>query len=152
LVDALAPPLVVIVEDDEFAAFLFKQALTAHGYAVIVSRGDDESLVALPDLRPAALLVDLHLGDLDGLDLLRRLRSQRALRYVPAAVITGDYFTDANVTHEMEALGIDLHLKPIWEDELLRVVDGLLRRAPLTVSTGETDDYRRPRHWSTAIN
>ena len=75
------------------------------------------------------MLVDLHLGDLDGLELLRRLRAQRLLRHVPAVVITGDYFTEARVSHELEALGIELHLKPIWDDELLRVVAGLLRRA-----------------------
>ena len=151
--DSSVPPLIVILEDDDFAAFLFKQMLTDNGYAVTVSRGDKESLGTLSEQRPAALLVDLHLGNHDGLELLRRLRSQRLLWHVPAAVITGDYFTEARVSHEIEALGIELHLKPIWEDELLRVVAGLLRRAPLTAPDGSAaDDFRSPRHWSTAIN
>lgn len=122
-------PLIVIVEDDEFASYLFKKVLTGNGYAVHLSAGDPGSLAALPDQHPAALLVDLHLGEVDGLDLLRRLRSVRALRSVPAAVITGDYFTDARVSRELESLGLEMHLKPLWDDELLRVVAGLLNQS-----------------------
>lgn len=138
-VDADAP-LVVIIEDDEFAAFLFKDALTSHGYRVQISDGSDAAMPALLALRPAALLVDLHLGDVDGLQLLRRLRTVRSLRQVPAAVITGDYFTDARVSRELEHLGIEMHLKPLWDDELLRVVAGLLKRPlhdmPATAADG----------------
>jgi two-component system OmpR family response regulator len=89
-------PLIVIVEDDDFAAYLFTQVLTSHGYAVKTSRGDGESLASLAELRPAALLVDLHLGEHDGVELLQRLRAVRGFRRIPAAVITGDYFTDAS--------------------------------------------------------
>lgn len=131
--DAVATPLIVIIEDDEFAAYLFKRVLTANGYAVFVSTGEPDSLAGLPQQHPAALLVDLHLGEVDGLELLRRLRGVRALRTVPAAVITGDYFTDARVSRDLESLGIEMHLKPIWDDELLRVVAGLLKQ-PLRVT------------------
>lgn len=127
--DAAAKPLIVIVEDDEFAAYLFKRVLTANGYDVFASTGEPDSLSGLPQQHPAALLVDLHLGEVDGLELLRRLRRVRALRTVPAAVITGDYFTDARVSRELEALGIEMHLKPLWDDELLRVVAGLLKQS-----------------------
>lgn len=134
-------PLVVIIEDDEFSAFLFRDALTSHGYAVRISDGGDADVPALLALRPAALLVDLHLGEVDGLQLLRRLRAVRSLRHVPAAVITGDYFTDARVSRELERLGIEMHLKPLWDDELLRVVAGLLKRPPHeTPSSSDHDD------------
>lgn len=132
-------PLVVVIEDDELSAFLFKEALTSHGYAVRISDGAEADLPALLALRPAALLVDLHLGEMDGLQLLRRLRAVRSLRHVPAAVITGDYFTDARVSRELEMLGIEMHLKPLWDDELLRVVAGLLRRPPQGSSSSSDD-------------
>jgi len=142
-------PLVVIIEDDAFSAFLFKEALTAHGYAVRISDGGDADVPALLTLRPAALLVDLHLGEVDGLQLLRRLRAVGSLRHVPAAVITGDYFTDARVSRELERLGIEMHLKPLWDDELLRVVASLLKRPPHRMSAAVSDDpsdaaVRRP--------
>jgi CheY-like chemotaxis protein len=121
-------PLVVVIEDDEFASYLFKKVLTANGYDVFVSTGAPTTLAELPQQHPAALLVDLHLGEVDGIELLRRLRSVRTLRSVPAAVITGDYFTDARVSRELESLGLEMHLKPIWDDELLRVVAGLLKQ------------------------
>ncbi len=125
--DGAAKPLIVIIEDDEFAAYLFTRVLTANGYEVFVSTGEPDTLTGLPQQHPAALLVDLHLGEVDGLELLRRLRGVRALRTVPAAVITGDYFTDARVSRELESLGIEMHLKPLWDDELLRVVAGLVK-------------------------
>jgi DNA-binding response OmpR family regulator len=146
IVDAAAP-LVVLIEDDETSAFLFREALTSHGYAVRVSDGGDGDLAAVQALQPAALLVDLHLGDTDGLQLLRRLRAVRSLRQVPAAVITGDYFTDARVSRELETLGIEMHLKPLWNDELLRIVGSLLKRpphrTPATPEGGDDIDGRR---------
>ncbi len=135
-----AAPLVVIIEDDEFSAFLFREALTSHGYAVRISDGGEADVPALMALQPAALLVDLHLGEADGLQLLRRLRSVRSLRQVPAAVITGDYFTDARVSRELELLGIEMHLKPLWDDELLRVVAGLVKRPPHVMPSTAADD------------
>lgn len=123
-------PLVVIIEDDEFAAFLFRQVLTSHGYSVVVHSGKEAEWPSLLTLQPAALLVDLHLGEADGLKLLQQLRGVRSLRQVPAAVITGDYFTDARVSRQLEQLGIEMHLKPLWDDELLRVVGTLVKRPP----------------------
>lgn len=123
-------PLVVIIEDDEFAAFLFRQVLVANGYAVVINSGTEADRPALLALQPAALLVDLHLEERDGLELLEQLRAVRSLRHVPAAVITGDYFTDARVSRRLEALGLELHLKPLWDDELLRVVGSLVKRPP----------------------
>lgn len=128
-------PLIVIVEDDDFAAYLYTKALTSHGYEVRTSHGDPESLALLAELRPAALLVDLHLGEHDGIELLQRLRAVRGFRRVPAAVITGDYFTDARVSRQLEELGIEMHLKPLWDDELLRVVAGLVK-APQVSAQG----------------
>lgn len=127
--DALRP-LIVIVEDDDFAAFLFERVLTSQGYDVSIARGDADSMAALSAREPSALLIDLHLGETDGLKLLRRLRAVPSFRNVPAALITGDYFTDAAVSRELESLGVDMYLKPIWDDELLRVVAGLLKRRP----------------------
>lgn len=124
-------PLVVIVEDDDVAARLFRHTLSAHGYEVAINSGDAADLAELLSLKPAALLVDLHLSEGDGLQVLRRLRSVRSLRHVPAAVITGDYFTDARVSRELEALGIEMYLKPLWDDQLLSVVAKLLNRAPV---------------------
>lgn len=126
-------PLVVILEDDDYAAFLFKQTLNAHGYAVAINSGEEADLPALLSLKPAALLVDLHLGESDGVQLLRRLRTVRSLRHVPAAVITGDYFTDATVSRALEVLGIEMYLKPLWDDQLLSVVAGLVKRGPVVL-------------------
>lgn len=134
----VSSPLIAIVEDDEFSAFLFEQVLTASGYAVAINRGEDADLPALLALQPAALLVDLHLGENDGIRLLRRLRAVRSLRHVPAAVITGDYFTDARVSRELEALGIDMYLKPLWDDDLLRVVASLLKRPAVARPSTDT--------------
>lgn len=126
-------PLVVIVEDDDFAAFLFKQTLSVHGYAVAINSGAEADLPALLSLKPSALLVDLHLTEQNGVQLLRRLRTVRSLRHVPAALITGDYFTDAAVSHALEALGIEMYLKPLWDDQLLAVVAGLVKRGPVAL-------------------
>jgi len=74
--------------------------------------------------RPNLILLDIHLPDMQGADLLRHLRDQ-GLGDIPVVIVTGD--TKHMRAREMMALGAKAYLvKPIQIVEFLNVVDAIL--------------------------
>jgi DNA-binding response OmpR family regulator len=114
---------VLLVEDDAGVAGALAESLHARGHPVTsVGRGAD----ALHHHREADLvLLDLGLPDLDGLDVLRKIR---AVSPVPVIVLTarGD---ERSVVRGLR-LGADDYLtKPVRLAELLARMDAVVRRA-----------------------
>ncbi|MEO8297564.1 MAG: response regulator [Burkholderiales bacterium] len=57
---------------------------------LVAAANGTQALQMAPQAQPALLLLDLHLPDCDGRELLRRLRLQPAFARVPAVVVTAD--------------------------------------------------------------
>ena len=117
---------ILIVEDEKPLARLLMQALERAGYeAAAVHRGD----TGLERLRAEAfdaLVLDLSLPGLDGLELLRLLRAER--NHTPALVLTAR----GSVEERIEGLysGADDYLaKPCDLDEVVARIHALVRRA-----------------------
>ncbi len=53
-----------------------------------------------------------------GLQFLRTVRTIPGLTHIPVAIVTGDYL-DESREHELQALGAQLHHKPLWLGELV---------------------------------
>jgi hypothetical protein len=58
---------------------------------------------------------------------LRRLRAQESGRHTPVAIITGDYFIDDSLAHELRDLDAVVRFKPLWLEDVVTLVDRLLR-------------------------
>jgi CheY-like chemotaxis protein len=117
-----ALPLILIVEDDPFDVWLLQNSLAAVGadHPVVVCADGQEALAWLrraseePAARlvPALMLLDLQLPLLDGMTLLRWTRSQRALRAMSIAVVSGSL--DPEAASRAFAAGADQFLaKPV---------------------------------------
>ena len=119
---------ILIVEDDVGAVEIFEQILKRNGYGVRVARDAESGLMEIHRDAPAAVLLDLHLPTADGLEFLRQLRASAPHARMPTAVMTGDYFLDEEVARELGRLGAKLYFKPLWEEDLLRLIDDLLPR------------------------
>ncbi|OZM72822.1 DNA-binding response regulator [Amycolatopsis antarctica] len=116
---------VLLVEDDDGVADAVVGALEAHDHtAERVARGAD----ALTRHRDADLvLLDLGLPDVDGLEVLRKLRK---LDSVPVIVLTarGD---ERSVVRGLRLGADDYLVKPVRLAELLARIDAVGRRAPV---------------------
>jgi CheY-like chemotaxis protein len=123
---ATARPLVVVVDDDVAVDKSFGQMLQAAGYDTHAEGSVASGLAYLEHAAPAVVILDLHLPDGTGLECLRRLRAWPRHRDLPVAILTGDYFLDEDVARELKALGARVFFKPVWEDDLLRIVGQLL--------------------------
>ena len=75
------------------------------------------------------MVVNLHLPGVDGITLIRRVRGDRRHARVPVALMTADYLLDDRTTNEIESLGAPLYFKPLWEDDLVEIVERLLARS-----------------------
>jgi DNA-binding response OmpR family regulator len=119
------PARVLIIDDDATTLQFFEQMLVEKGHTVravlTVEAGLAEASLHTPD----AILLDLHLPLVDGLECLRRLRAAPLNLAMPVAILTGDYFIEDAVADELQALGARIHFKPVWEDDLHRIVGQL---------------------------
>ena len=120
------PSRVLIIEDDATAAAFFEQVLVEAGYLVCTALTVENGLAAAKVDNPDAVLLDLHLPVTDGLECLRRLRAAPLNLSMPVAVVTGDYFLEHDVSDELLALQATIHFKPVWDDDLLRIVEALV--------------------------
>jgi two-component system, OmpR family, phosphate regulon response regulator OmpR len=104
----VAPPRHLLVVDDEpHIGLLLRPQLEQMGYRVSLARTLGTARAALADRETAidALLLDLHLPDGSGLDLLREIRTDAATRALPVLVLTADGEERViKATRELDAL------------------------------------------------
>jgi CheY-like chemotaxis protein len=83
------PPLILVVDDDEYVHALVAAALRRLPAEVIAARSGGEALAALARRLPDLIVLDLALPDTDGLALLERIRQRGATAEVPVVILSG---------------------------------------------------------------
>ena len=84
----VARPLVLVVEDDLQAAELIRDHLTYGGYRVAVVGSGHAGLGAARRLRPHAIALDLGLPDMDGWEVLYRLKRDPDTQKIPVLIVS----------------------------------------------------------------
>jgi two-component system copper resistance phosphate regulon response regulator CusR len=115
---------VLVVEDEELIASFLEKGLRAHGYGVVRARNGREGLERAAASDISLVILDLGLPDLDGLEVLQRLRERGA--DVPILVLSAR----SQVADRVAGLdlGADDYLgKPFAFEELLARVRANLR-------------------------
>lgn len=120
---------ILIVDDDQVVGETFARMLTLSGYRVTTVQSVDAALTATSGETPDALILDMRMPVVSGLDFLRLLRRDSRLREIPVAIVTGDYFLNEPVLAEMRSLGATIRYKPLWMDDLSALAQSLLARA-----------------------
>ena len=69
------PPLVLLVDDDARIRRTVGAGLRLEGFDVVPASGGRAALAAVEQIEPAVMLLDMAMPDLDGLEVLRRLRA-----------------------------------------------------------------------------
>ena len=123
--DQQPPQAILIVDDDEGVTDSFSRLLTLEGFTVYASLNPEGGLRIAAAKHPDAIILDLRMPLINGLQFLQRLRETPALRSTPVAIVTGDIFIDDSTTSQIEALGASVLFKPVWLDDLLTLARGL---------------------------
>ena len=123
--DSGARGLVLIVEDEAAIAELIRVYLSQAGYGVHVEGDGEAGLAAVCKLRPAAIVLDVGLPGMDGVEMCRRLRAEQD--WTPVLFVTArDDEVDRVVGLELGA--DDYVTKPFSPRELVARVTSVLRR------------------------
>lgn len=117
---------ILIVDDDSAVAETFSRMLRLEGYEVVTSLDPEEGLQLAESRRPSAIILDMRMPIINGLQFLRKVRATPALADVPVAIVTGDYFMGEPVIDELKALGAAVRFKPLWLEDLVALARGLV--------------------------
>ncbi|HJU82999.1 MAG TPA: response regulator transcription factor [Holophagaceae bacterium] len=122
-------PSILLLEDDPDIRLGVEQHLRREGFTVTALASGQEAMKALKGTpRPDAALLDLTLPDMDGLDVLRAIRSNPTTRSLPVVLVT------ARSEEIDRVLGLELGAddyisKPFSTRELVARIRAILRRA-----------------------
>jgi len=122
----MSKPRVLVVEDDTEIADVLRRSLRIEGYDVKVSGDGTNALDEAGVFEPDAVVLDLGLPGMDGIDVARRLREDGD---VPILILTARDALDARV-EGLDSGADDYLVKPFEREELLARLRALLRRRP----------------------
>jgi PAS domain S-box-containing protein len=108
-------PLVLIVDDDPQAAEILARHLEAGGFRSELARTGAEALTMARDLKPVAITLDILLPEVDGWEVLNRLKADEATRDIPVVVVS--VVDNAALGRALGAL--DYFVKPVDGKALL---------------------------------
>jgi PAS domain S-box-containing protein len=128
-----AEPLIEVlyIEDNQANRVLMKHILSTRPNVHLRTANDGGSGLDLVGTnRPDLVLLDVHLPDMDGPEVLERLRSDAATRDIPVVAVTAGAGSDTR--HQLKVLGLDHFLtKPFDLAELFAIIDDVATRAPI---------------------
>jgi two-component system response regulator MprA len=119
-------PRVLVVEDDADIAGVLRRSLDKEGYEVRVAGDGEEALHESDVFEPDAVVLDLGLPKLDGMEVARRMRAEGD---VPILMLTARAETEDRV-EGLDSGADDYLVKPFERQELLARIRALLRRRP----------------------
>jgi two-component system OmpR family response regulator len=124
-----SPIRVLVVDDEQSLTDLLRMALRYEGWDVRTAADGHAALAAVRDFRPDALVLDVMMPGLDGLEVLHRLRAQND--DTPVLFLTAKDSLDDRLAG-LTAGGDDYVTKPFSLEEVVARLRGLIRRTALT--------------------
>jgi len=123
---ASATRSILIVDDDRAVADTFSRMLALEGFRVATALNAETGLELADTARPDAIILDLRMPIVNGLQFLRTLRTRPHLVDVPVAIVTGDYFLGESMAADLKSLGAAVRFKPLWLEDLVALARALV--------------------------
>jgi len=121
-------PKVLIVDDDASFIFMLESRFTEAGYIVETAGNGSQALEKLELFDFDVLISDVMMPDMDGMELVKKLRSSTETRDLPVIFLTGSSYYEIDVAwRKLELKYAYLLSKTCGLDELLEKVEAILR-------------------------
>jgi CheY-like chemotaxis protein len=126
--DRAAKPITVLnVDDHEAALFARSSILRREGWTVVEAQTGRGALEAVRRHQPDVVLLDVHLPDINGLEVCRQIKSDEATRHIKVVQVSASVRAPLDQLHCLEEGGADMYLtEPLARGTLLSVIDRLL--------------------------
>ena len=118
---------ILIVDDDVLLCDLVRMALERAGFAVEAAHSAAQALEMLRDQPVDLVLLDVMMADINGFDMLRRMKSDPALASIPVVFLSARIEAIAQQTG-LEAGAVDYLPKPISQTTLVERIQAILMR------------------------
>ncbi len=116
----------LIIEDSHDVRLLLQIELERRGYVVSTAESAETALSLAEETRPSVIVSDLGLPGADGLEFLRRIRSDARLRDTPAIALSG--FGERRMMKAAREAGYEAVLtKPVEIAELVKSIERVSR-------------------------
>lgn len=117
-------PTILIIEDDRAVRNLISTTLSTHDYKYLIAQNGASALLEASSHNPDIILLDLGLPDMDGVDIIKKIRSWSNM---PIIVISARS-EDSDKIEALDAGADDYLTKPFSVEELLARLRVTLRR------------------------
>jgi signal transduction histidine kinase/CheY-like chemotaxis protein len=126
LVGTVDTPLVLVVDDDRHIVDLLSRNLKNRGFAVASAYNGLEALAAVEAAPPDCILLDIRMPEMDGYQVMERLKSSSETAGIPIVVMTAYHF-DTDHTDILEHASGQVN-KPFAAEQLVERVTALLEK------------------------
>lgn len=121
---------ILIVEDEPDTAEMFAEMMRMSGYQIYKAYNGASAVALLKAEKPEAVVLDLMMPDLSGLDVLRFVRGDKALARIPVIVVSAKSLP-SDIKDGLEA-GASVYLtKPVGYLDLKAAVENAIREAEI---------------------
>ncbi len=79
---------ILIIEDDEFLRGLIKKKLDSEGFEVVSAADGEEGVKKAKDAKPDLVLLDLILPNMDGYEVLSKIRDDKSISSTPVIILS----------------------------------------------------------------
>ncbi len=116
-----------MVDDTRDTLLILRKILESNDYIVFIAENGPESMDFISRERPDLIITDYMMSGMDGLSLIKKIRSRLVTRNIPIIMITAKNEVDSEVT-VIDAGADDYIVKPIIPKRLLARIKRLLNR------------------------
>jgi DNA-binding response OmpR family regulator len=128
---------VLVIEDDAAVQHLIATVLRRHGFEPLLAGTGRAGLRHVHEQRPGVVVLDVGLPDLDGWQVLERIRD---VSEVPVLMLTG-YAEEPDKVRGLRAGADDYLTKPFGLDEFTARLEALLRRGNRAAAEGTSETF-----------
>ncbi|NTW03140.1 MAG: response regulator [Oscillochloris sp.] len=121
---AVGRPKLLLAEDNAATIATFVDYLQAKGYDLVIARNGNEAVMRAQEAPLDAILMDIQMPGMDGLEAIRRMRAEAGLAQVPIIAVTA-LAMPGDRARCLEA-GADEYLtKPVQLQRLVATIEAL---------------------------
>ena len=120
------PARILVVDDVADNVEILRMRLASLGYEVIVAFDGEQALAAVHEQLPELVLLDINMPRIDGLEVVRRLKADKSLPFIPVIMVTAKA-TPKDIVAGLDAGGDDYLTKPVDHGALVARVRAMLR-------------------------
>jgi len=119
---------VIVVEDEPDAAEMFAEMMRVSGYRVVKTYSSTPAISLIQSEKPDAIILDIMMPDVSGLEVLRFIRREPELAHIPVVIVSAKG-TPADVRTGMDAGASVYLIKPVGFQDLQTAVERAMKEA-----------------------